>query len=286
MPEFDASRLDPSMRPARGDARMVVTVPEDEAPGVALLPPNETWRHIQAMAKFRPAGAAAPSPVVPTPAPAQSPAASNARPAFEPDETLLRQRLAELRAELAQVEAALVHSQAAHERGEAHLQACTKKAAQFAGLDARMSEALAGALRDGTPEPSFIAESSARDAAVEDVRRATAAVDLLRAEHGRAASEVGTAKSAISVAVTQILAALGEQEAVRRQALVRECEQSLERLMALSHVPGVVVGPATRSALFPLDQMVIARPRDTSVWTALAERLRADPAAALIGDNP
>jgi hypothetical protein len=265
--------------------------------GGGLLPVNQTMRDLAGLAKhprwpgdpaWRPLEDARSSASTAVETPQEPPAASltvQAAAPFVDDEAALRARLGDLLAEQRQAEEALRYSEQAHLRGEQHLADVTKIAAGFLRSEDQAAAALTAALRDGREPPDFDAGRAARDRAREDVVRATSACDALRAEHGKASAAVGNVKAAVSQCVAQVMAAIGEKLALERAAMVKQCDETLERLVTLAQaLHGVTPGPTMQATLFPLDAMAAARPRDTSHWTAMAERLKGDPAATLTLD--
>jgi hypothetical protein len=223
-----------------------------------------------------------PEPVLAPPEPQSAIPTTVGKLEFDPDaEIALRQRLGDASAELSGAEQALSYAAEAHQRGEVHLSACTKKAAAFAGIDAQ-AEALANALRAGGEHPNFDAEQRARDLAMDEARRASAACDVLRRSHAEAAAAVGTAKDAVTVTAMALLALAAEVKSRELLAARSRAEALLLELRGLAQtVKGVQFGPETRAVLFADEQSAGYHAADRTRALALIEALRNNPEAPL-----
>jgi hypothetical protein len=210
--------------------------------------------------------------------------APEAPPPPAPTETELRAQLREALHRQKSTNEVLRAAEAAHTRAEQHRRDCQHKLAAYAGLNAAMAEAVAGALRSGddpvlAQEP-FAQRLAEREQAQADLTAADSAVGALLRERSNASKLAGNVTTEVDRLATQLLAFVAEETAHEIRVLNGEINRRRKSLMGfdrvataaglgLSRAVGQALGEPSAQELVGVDiapwrkgrtQMVVATP--------------------------
>jgi hypothetical protein len=205
-------------------------------------------------------------------------------PAPTPTESELRELLTECLAAKSFADENLQRARETSDRAARHAERCRGALGSYAGLDDEITQATVEALRGGEGRPRHDVNDelrrrvASRDVAKADADAATRAEKVLADDLYAARADAASAARAANTAAAALTMIVAEAMAQR----VIEMENEAARLREILHGADVV-GVTTPKAVKMIyaDGSRFLKPVDRSAWSALRDRLLADPTVEL-----